>query len=115
MALKSDSNDRASTVQEDEKSSKQKEEKKPKRSVCILRRVSYNQENYIFTMTQQDSQDIALEEEEIPLQEEIQKTPPVAQKISRFGNQGGSQFGKGAIHFNPPNKQRPGRAAGRGR
>lgn len=44
------------------------------------------------------------------------KIPPVAQKVSRFGNMGGmSKFGKGAMNFNPPNKQRPGRAAGRGR
>lgn len=47
--------------------------------------------------------------------EETSKIPPVAQNFSRFGPQGGSKFGKWAINFNPPNKQRPGRAAGRGR
>lgn len=41
--------------------------------------------------------------------------PPIAQKVSRFGPQSGSRFGKWAMNFNPPNKQRPGRAAGRGR
>lgn len=43
------------------------------------------------------------------------KIPPVAQKVSRFGPQSASKFGKGAMKFDPPNKQRPGRAAGRGR
>lgn len=46
-------------------------------------------------------------------------TPPIArEKVARFGPgafQGGSKFGKWATNFNPPNKQRPGRAAGRGR
>jgi hypothetical protein len=45
-------------------------------------------------------------------------TPPPVPKVSRFGPaayQNGSKFGKGAMGFNPPNKQRPGRAAGRGR
>lgn len=42
--------------------------------------------------------------------------PEIAKKVSRFGNQGNmSKFGKWATAFNPPNKQRPGRAAGRGR
>lgn len=51
--------------------------------------------------------------EDVP---ETPKIPPIAQKVSRFGNQGGmSKFGKWATNFNPPNKQRPGRAAGRGR
>ena len=58
------------------------------------------------------------------LDEENQKeipehTPPIArEKVARFGPwafQSGSKFGKGATNFNPPNKQRPGRAAGRGR
>ncbi len=44
--------------------------------------------------------------------------PEVAKKPVKFGPgqfQNSSKFGKGATHFNPPNKQRPGRAAGRGR
>ena len=50
-------------------------------------------------------------------EENVEKTPEshipeVAKKVSRFGNQGNmSKFGKGAMNFNPPNKQRPGRAA----
>ena len=58
--------------------------------------------------------------EEDTLDEEKQETPEVPkphiplQKVSRFGNQG-SKFGKAAMGANPPMKQRPGRAAGRGR
>ncbi len=44
---------------------------------------------------------------------EVKRIPPTAPKISKFGPPGGSKFGKGATSFNPPNKQRPGRAAGR--
>lgn len=68
-------------------------------------------------MTQHDTPDILdAEIDENKTIEEAQKVPPVAQKASRFGNPGGaSKFGKEALHFNPPNKQRPGRAAGRGR
>ncbi len=50
---------------------------------------------------------------------ETSKIPPVAQKISKFGNAGfgsGSKFGKWpAWGSNPQLKQRPGRAAARGR
>lgn len=57
--------------------------------------------------------------EEVENSEEIKTpdhTPEIAKKVSRFGNQWGmSKFGKWATAFNPPNKQRPGRAAGRGR
>ncbi|MDD2693422.1 MAG: hypothetical protein PHY14_00645 [Candidatus Gracilibacteria bacterium] len=66
----------------------------------------------------QDNLDEELPENEEEKTEETSKIPPVAQKVSRFGPagfQGGSRFGKGATNFNPPNKQRPGRAAGRGR
>lgn len=65
--------------------------------------------------------DPALEPEEptVPeAPEETPHTPNIAQKVSRFGPsnlQNGSKFGKWATNFNPPNKQRPGRAAGRGR
>lgn len=55
-----------------------------------------------------------LEEDEEKTSEPA-KVPPVAQKVSRFGPQNASKFGKSATNFNPPNKQRPGRAAGRGR
>ena len=56
-------------------------------------------------------------EEEVQQEEslEVKRIPPTAPKISKFGPPGGSKFGKGATSFNPPNKQRPGRAAGRGR
>lgn len=40
---------------------------------------------------------------------------PPAKKVSRFGPQNTSKFGGNATKFSPPNKQRPGRAAGRGR
>lgn len=57
-------------------------------------------------------------DEENP-KETPEHTPPIArEKIARFwpgAFQSGSKFGKGATNFNPPNKQRPGRAAGRGR
>lgn len=50
---------------------------------------------------------------------ETSKIPPVAQKVSKFGNAGfggGSKFGKWpAGGSNPQLKQRPGRAAARGR
>ncbi|MBP9779636.1 hypothetical protein KBD33_03395 [Candidatus Gracilibacteria bacterium] len=66
-------------------------------------------------MTQQNNDEADLQEEDTEEEGEEQKIPPVAQKVSRFGPQSGSKFGKGATNFNPPNKQRPGRAAGRGR
>ena len=50
--------------------------------------------------------------------EEATKTPPIAKKVSRFGPAGfqnGSKFGKGPTGNNPISKQRPGRAAARGR
>jgi hypothetical protein len=50
---------------------------------------------------------------------EVSKIPPVAQKVSKFSNAGfggGSKFGKWpAGGSNPQLKQRPGRAAARGR
>lgn len=49
---------------------------------------------------------------------ETVKVPPPAHKVSKFGNagfQGGSKFGKGPTGGNPQLKQRPGRAAARGR
>ncbi|MBC7503505.1 hypothetical protein H7169_00870 [Candidatus Gracilibacteria bacterium] len=50
---------------------------------------------------------------------ETSKIPPIAQKTSKFGNTGfgnGSKFGKGPSGgSNPQLKQRPGRAAARGR
>ncbi len=46
---------------------------------------------------------------------EVPKPHIPIQKVSRFGNQGASKFGKWALSANPPMKQRPGRAAGRGR
>ena len=46
--------------------------------------------------------------------EEKPKIPPVAKKVSRFGNQA-SKFGKQVSGGNPKLKQRPGRAAARGR
>jgi hypothetical protein len=48
---------------------------------------------------------------------ETSKIPQVAQKVSKFSNAGfggGSKFGK-ASAVNPQLKQRPGRAAARGR
>ncbi len=50
--------------------------------------------------------------------DETPKVPPVAKKVSRFGPAGfqnGSKFGKGPTGNNPISKQRPGRAAARGR
>lgn len=63
--------------------------------------------------------DTTLLEEEISETEEVAKInhPPV-QKASRFGPsgfQGGSKFGKWPTGNNPQLKQRPGRAAARGR
>ncbi len=50
---------------------------------------------------------------------ETSKIPQIAQKVSKFGNAGfggGSKFGKWpAGGSNPQLKQRPGRAAARGR
>lgn len=46
---------------------------------------------------------------------EVKRIPPTAAKVSRFGPTAGSKFGKWATNFSPPNKQRPGRAAGRWR
>ena len=48
----------------------------------------------------------------------VNKMPLIVQKVSKFGNQfqGGSKFGKWpAGGSNPQLKQRPGRAAARGR
>jgi hypothetical protein len=44
-------------------------------------------------MTQKDNNEELLEEDS-KQEEEEQKIPPVAQKISRFGPQSGSKFGK---------------------
>ncbi len=66
------------------------------------------------TSTEQNEEDLETPEQS---EEEAHKIPPVAQKVTKFGAanfQNGSKFGKWA-NFNPPNKQRPGRAAGRGR
>ena len=65
-------------------------------------------------MTHTQSEEEILEENEE--HNEKPHIPEVAKKVSRFGNQWGmSKFGKGTMNFNSPNKQRPGRAAGRGR
>ncbi len=57
--------------------------------------------------------------EETPVESDVapeaEKPHIPVQKVSRFGPQAGSKFGKWATNFNPPNKQRPGRAAGRWR
>ncbi len=61
------------------------------------------------------------ENKDSEIKSEENKTPEIAQKkVSRFGIgqfQNGSRFGKGGMNNfnNPINKQRPGRAAGRGR
>ena len=57
-------------------------------------------------------EEIDEEKKEIP---DAQKPHIPIQKVSRFGNQGASKFGKWAMSANPPMKQRPGRAAWRGR
>lgn len=57
-------------------------------------------------------------QDESPIQTETNKTPEIAKKVSRFGPsafQNGSKFGKNSTHYNPPNKQRVGRSATRGR
>lgn len=62
--------------------------------------------------------DTPLEPDALDTREAVEapKPPiPPAKKISRFGPQNTSKFGGGTSKFNPPNKQRPGRAAGRGR
>ena len=64
-----------------------------------------------------DEQEDNTMSEDTSLEEET-KTPPVAKKVSRFGPvgfQNGSKFGKGPTGNNPISKQRPGRAAARGR
>lgn len=66
-------------------------------------------------MTTQKTNEEELLKEEESHQDHI---PEVAKKVSKFwpgAFQNGSKFGKWATNFNPPNKQRPGRAAGRGR
>lgn len=59
-----------------------------------------------------------LQQEKIEHMEES-KIPEIAQKkLSKFGPgqfQNGSRFWKWNTNFSPMNKQRPGRAAGRGR
>lgn len=64
------------------------------------------------------STDPELNEEEIDETLETIKPSIPVQKISRFGPAGfqaGSKFGKGPTGNNPQLKQRPGRAAARGR
>jgi len=60
--------------------------------------------------------DPELDADEVATEEPKSHIPPVAQKSSKFGApqfQNGSKFGKG--NHNPQLKQRPGRAAARGR
>lgn len=64
-------------------------------------------------MTPQNQDDAILEEDEKKTSEP--HIPEIAKKVSRFGPQNASKFGKSAMGANPPMKQRPGRAAGRGR
>lgn len=67
------------------------------------------------TKSTDDTEDLEVPAE--PL-EEGTKIPPIAKKVSRFGPAGfqnGSKFGKGPTGNNPISKQRPGRAAARGR
>ncbi len=64
-------------------------------------------------MTTQKQDDDILEEDEKKSTEP--HIPDIAKKVSRFGPQNVSKFGKSAMSANPPMKQRPGRAAGRGR
>ena len=67
------------------------------------------------TPTDDEQEDITVSEDTL---EGETKTPPVAKKVSRFGPAGfqnGSKFGKGPTGNNPISKQRPGRAAARGR
>jgi hypothetical protein len=45
-------------------------------------------------MTEPSNKDEELQEEDSEQDGEGQKVPPVAQKISRFGPQSGSKFGK---------------------
>lgn len=62
--------------------------------------------------------DPEINEEEIDETLETKKPTIPVQKISRFGPAGfqaGSKFGKGPTGGNPQLKQRPGRAAARGR
>jgi hypothetical protein len=60
-------------------------------------------------------------EDTIEQEESVAETPKPSippQKVSRFGPvgyQAGSKFGKGPTGSNPQLKQRPGRAAARGR
>ncbi len=66
------------------------------------------------TQTIQNSEE--LDQEEVLVEVVKPNIPP--QKISRFGPAGfqaGSKFGKGPTGTNPQLKQRPGRAAARGR
>lgn len=83
---------------------------------CIFFETEYNESVYIFSMSIPTH-----EQSEVDSSEEHHesKTPEIAQKkVSRFGPgqfQNGSKFGKNTTHFNPPNKQRIGRSAGRGR
>jgi len=68
-------------------------------------------------MPKNQDPNITEENDETP-ETPVDHTPEIAKKPAKFGPgqlQNGSKFGKGATHFNPPNKQRPGRAAGRGR
>lgn len=67
-------------------------------------------------MTQAIQNSEELDQEEVVVEAVKPNIPP--QKISRFGPAGfqaGSKFGKGPTGSNPQLKQRPGRAAARGR
>ena len=65
-------------------------------------------------MTHPIDSDLPLIEDSEEEKVETPKPHPPVQKVSRFGNQP-SKFGKSGMSSNPPMKQRPGRAAGRGR
>ncbi len=66
-------------------------------------------------MTQTKKEDEILEEDEKTLETPKTHIPEIAKKVSRFGPQNASKFGKWASSSNPQLKQRPGRAAARGR
>lgn len=66
-------------------------------------------------MTQTKKEEEIIEEDEKTPETPKPHIPEIAKKVSRFGNQGMSKFGKWASSSNPQLKQRPGRAAARGR
>ena len=66
------------------------------------------------TQTKKD-EEIIEEDEKTPDAPKAPHIPEIAKKVSRFGNQGMSKFGKWASSSNPQLKQRPGRVAARGR